>query len=217
MDITKSQISAAMALLDITQAGLAVGTGLSKPTISNFLKSSTGWETKESTKSKIVDYLRLRGIEFTEHNGIRENPITYELKGKDGFRYFFDDVYHTACEAKEGEFLFVFNNVPELIIKWLGEDWYENHRERMTKIKDRYTFYVIVEKGTKRLIAKSFVNYRFWPSDKFTSEMVYVYGSKVAFIKFLEDDVTIQVNSNKRLADTMRFMFSPAWEKAISY
>lgn len=61
MNISKFQISAAMSLLGMSQAKLSDGPGISKPTIYNFLKLNSGWETKQSTMDKIALYLESCG------------------------------------------------------------------------------------------------------------------------------------------------------------
>ena len=79
----------------------------------------------------------MAGVEFIPQHGVRfRGNVIEEYQGREGFREFYDDVYTTA--RNEGGELCIFNGVPEKIVHWLGEDWYELHTKRMVEIKDNY-------------------------------------------------------------------------------
>lgn len=214
MSITKYQISAAMALLGINQAELSNGTGISKPTISNYLKPNSGWETKESTKQKIVSFLRSRGIEFTDGNGVRERSSLLTYSGQEGFRRFMDDVYEVAQEI--GEEICLFNARPANWIKWLGEEWYNSHSERMQEVRkeNHFDFRVTAERGDYSFIGGKFAEYRWVPDRLFNQESVYVYGNRLALMDFNEANVKIFVLYKQEFADSFRAMFNHIWETA---
>lgn len=212
MDISKLQISAAMALLDMTQAELAEGTQLSKPTISNFLKSSTGWETKESTQKRIINFLRSRGIEFTEDEGVKKSPFINILTGRDGFRLFMDDVYEVA-KTIGGE-ICIYNARPSNWTTWLGSEWFDQHAIRMEEAlkKKPFNFRITAQRGDTNFIARKYAEYR-WVSDElFSQQSVYLYGDSLALMSFDEDDVEIFVLRKKEFADSFRAMFNHVWK-----
>jgi hypothetical protein len=136
------------------------------------------------------------------------------LTGRDGFRVFMDDVYETA-QAMGGE-ICLFNGVPAEIIKWLGDDWYALHANRMAGIKDSFDFKVIVRSGDRQLIGSSFASYRWFPEDLFHEQTFYAYGDRLAFINFDEDNVRILILRQKEFADSFRVLFNIAWTHAAS-
>lgn len=214
MDISKQQISAAIAMLEKTQAELATETGLSRPTVSNFLKSSAGWETKESTKKKMVDYLRMRGVEFIDGGvRIRDDKIV-TLRGVAGFRSLMDDVYEVA-RTVGGDFS-IINGSPVLWLKFLGEDWYKQHAARMYQVKRNINFRITAEKRGGE-IAKSFAEYRWIDHSKFYFTSLYLYGSKVAFITFEDHDVVIEIMNRDNMTNTMRALFEVLWQSSAKH
>ncbi|MBI1300063.1 MAG: hypothetical protein GC137_00255 [Alphaproteobacteria bacterium] len=211
--ITGKQCRAARALLDLSQQDLADLTNPSRMAIARF-------ENDEKCSKQTIENLQLffenHGIEFIGEKGVNlRDEYMYSLRGVDGMRLLYDDIYETAKLAYGDEFC-IFNGVPDLILKWVGKEWYQDHTKRMVDVKDNIIFKVIIEEGTDNLIGDAFVEYRYWPSGSFLPEMIYIYGNKVAFFSFSEDNVDIKVNVSSKQAESMRVLFSSAWdERAI--
>lgn len=212
MSITKNQIAAAMALLGISQSELAENINLSKPTVSNLLKNNSGWESKESTKRKVVNYLLSRGIEFTEGNGVRECSSLITLSGHDGF---VDLMKMVLSSATSPDADICVSGVDErLFTKWEGEYLYAYLKE-IVKLHKEYSFNfrIIVEENDDYKVASEYAEYRTLPSGYFSSSSVYIFGDKVAFIEFSEDNVLVWVINSKQLSDAQRKQFNLIWER----
>lgn len=207
--ITFAQCRAARGLLGWSQQELAKKCDMHKQTISNF-EANHGSPSKE-TIEKITHIFEIGGIEFIDSEGVRLNRnqvIVYE--GQKGIRDFFDDVYK---EASSGCEINLFNGVPNLLIKGLGKEYYDMHAQRMLKIKDKFSAKIIVEESEKNFIATGFAEYRGFPKDRFNNRTIYIYGSKVGFFTFSEDNVSIRVFVSAELAASMRVLFDIAWDK----
>lgn len=211
MHVTRSQIAAGLALLDMSQAELAENTGISKPTISNLLKPSIGWETKSSTRNKIISFLESRGIEFTEHEGVKKSPSILTLRGREGFRYFMEDVYDVS-KTVGGE-MCIHNARPANWLKWLGEDWYDMHKERMLEAykEKKFRYRISVQKHDYTFIAKAYAEYRWVPDEIFNQQSVYVYGDRLALMCFSETSAEIFVLRKQEFAESFMAIFDLMW------
>lgn len=207
--VTASQCRAARALLNWGQPELAARCGMHVQTICHF-EQNIGSPTQK-TLFKITKALESAGIEFFENgDGLRIRDIsTTRYHGDEEFRNFFDDVYETAKTV--GGPICLFNGVPGKLQKHLGKDWYGMHAQRMTKIKNLFDFKVIIREGERLLIGKTFVEYRWFPKKLFNERTIYVYGDKVAFINFDQDNVKVLVVSQSEVADSFRILFNIAW------
>lgn len=185
--------------------------GFSKSQISDFENNGKG--LSDDRIFELASLYRQKGVVFIGSSGVDfRDEYQYKLSGQAGFIEFMEDVYATARDHG-GEFC-IFNGSPDLIIKWTGEEWYKHHRQRMTEVRSNIDFKVIVEEGTKNLIGNDFVEYRYWPSDRFLPETIYIYGKKLAFLSFSEHNVEVTVNISEKIADSMRFLFASAWKEA---
>jgi transcriptional regulator with XRE-family HTH domain len=206
---TIDQIRAARALLNWSQADLATRADLSQTGIAR-IESGVNMPNS-STLDKIAAAFDGAGIEFIADRGVEKRRSDFKrYKGPAEFRAFFDDVYETA--KREGGEICLFNGVPALLHKWLGEDWYKFHAERMQSIKNKYTFKVIVKEGESKLIGSSFASYKSFPAGLFNEKTIYVYGSKIAFITFLENDVNVLQIEENDVATSFRILFNVAWQ-----
>lgn len=211
MNYTRHQLKAARALLDLEQADLAAGAGVSRASIGR-IESGQVQNPNTDTIKKIDDFLKRSGIEFLDYDGVRKNrTYVQRLEGQSGIRAFYDDVYAVAQETG-GDFT-IFNGMPSDLIKWAGEDWYKMHAKRMTEAKAKYHFRVIVEHGETNLIGKDFVTYKWFPKEEFHPHTIYTYGDRVAFLTF-EETVRIMVVREKQMAESHRALFNRVWEYA---
>lgn len=209
MSITSYQIKAAIALAAADKAAIAEYAGISIPQLTNIEAGRS--EGSAATINRIVEYLENKGVVFTKY-GVEKRPDGFvELKGISGLRGFYDDVYYVA--NNNGGSFCIFNGVPSLIIKTLGEDYYEAHAKRMEAIKSNYDFKVIIEHGDTNFIGSKFVEYRWFPKDQFNEKTVYIYGNKVAFISWGETPHILIINQVD-IAAAQRSMFDCAWRTA---
>lgn len=209
MSITTAQIRGARGILNWSQQDLAQRTGISATSIGSIENGQT--TPRASTIDTIKTTLERNGIEFLGMQGVRERDntlLTYE--GRNGIQSFFDDVYETSKTA--GTDICLFNGVPHKLIEWLGEDFYKMHAERMDKLRDNFTFRIIVEEGNQQFIARGFAEYRWFPKEKFNDRTLYCYGDKLAFLNFSKDSVRIVVMQQAEIAASFKELFNIAWE-----
>jgi len=121
-----------------------------------------------------------------------------------------NDVYITARDV--GGEIVLFNAKPEFWYKFLGEDWYKAHSERMKAIKGNFNFKVTTDIGEELFIGKAFVEYRWFSENVPGNKAFYCYGNKLAFLNFEEDDVRVLVISQNEIADAFRILFNKAWK-----
>jgi len=206
--ITPTQMRAARAMLDVSQGHVAEHLGIAANTLSKIESGQS--DISMSRNSEIQRFYEREGIAFTENDGVKweiNQIIKYE--GQVGIREFFDDVYN---EAENNCDISLFNGVPALLIKWLGQDYYNMHAERMSKIEKKGKFKIIVAEDETNLIAGNFAEYRGFPTKQFNNKTIYIYGNKIGFFTFEEDNVSIRSFKNQELANSMKILFDIAWD-----
>lgn len=207
--ITASQIRQARAALNIGQQEIADACGIHKTTLSDIENEKSAGSQKAF--AALQNFFEGQGLEFTENDGVRKNKKGLKpYKGTAEFRMFYDDIYETA--KKQGGDLCLYNGMPSYLIKWLGEDFYKMHASRMTQIKDKFDFRVIIREEDRQMIGAGFARYRWFPSELFKDKTIYVYGEKVAFVDFSNDNVRAMVIEQKEIAESQRILFNIAWE-----
>lgn len=207
--ITPMQMRAARAMLNISQGEVSKSLGIAANTLSNIESGQSDAPT--SRLKEIQEYYEAQGLEFMPDDGIRQSKNAIKrYHGVTEFRLFYDDIYDVA--KKQGGEIALFNGVPSLLIKWLGEDFYTMHAERMIKIKHNFDFKVIIQEEDKQLIGSGFVTYRWFPKALFHDKTIYIYGDKVAFIDFKPDDVSVIVIEQKEFSESERVLFRIAWD-----
>ena len=184
------QIAAARQLLGWSQADLATRSGVSKPSIIRIEKDlmSVKYDLRKSIEKTVND----NGIEFTPRGVQEKNIEITKLSGTDGFKKFMWDVYQDSSE--NGCDICLFNARPEYWTKWLGEEWYNEHANRMSAITDKnVTFRGIAREDDTNFIANSFGEYRWFPKELFNEKSFYAYGDKLGFLNFEKDTLDIFV------------------------
>lgn len=207
--ITPTQMRSARAMLDVSQGYVAEHLGIAANTLSKIESGQS--DVAMSRMTEIQRFYEREGIAFVENEGVKWNNnqiIKYE--GQVGIRKFFDDVYE---EASQGCEINLFNGVPELLIKWLGDDFYKMHAQRMAKLENKIVFKIIVEESVTNFIASGFAEYKWFPKEMFSNKTIYIYSGKVGFFTFSEDNVSIRVFDNAELAASMKVLFGIAWDK----
>ncbi|MBI1300506.1 MAG: helix-turn-helix domain-containing protein [Alphaproteobacteria bacterium] len=211
MSISREQIRAALGLLNITQRQLSETVDVSRAILSNYLSGKQN-SIHKTTSDKLMAYFDNRGVMFTANDGVARKPkntIT-ELKGRDGFRAFMEDVYRTTAE--HGGEICVSNVDERNWIKWLTKDVYDAHAAKMSVLRTEYYFKIMIQEGDDFFIATDIAEYRHVPASYFTDQSFYVYGNKLALIEFDEDEVLINIIYNPRWAQSFRVLFNYAWE-----
>ncbi len=207
--ITPTQMRAARAMLDVSQGHVAEYLGIAANTLSKIESGQS--DASASRVNDIQRFYEREGIEFTENEGVKKNTnVIVKYEGQQGIREFFDDVYNEACNGCQ---INLFNGAPDLLIKWLGEDFYKMHSERMDEHRDKVNFNIVVKEGERNFIAGGFAEYRTFPKEMVNDKTIYIYADKVGFFTFEEENVSIRVFDSAELASSMNVLFEIAWDK----
>ncbi len=213
MAITTAQIRGARGILNWSQSDLADRTGISATSIGSIEKGQS--QPRESTLKLIKQAFEDSGIEFIGTDGLRqqlEYVKTYE--GPDEFKEFMDHVYEVAKE--EGGDFVLFNAYPPHWHKWLGEEWFEYHSERMRQLGPQVRFKIIAKEGITNLISKSFAEYRWISEELFNDRALYAYANHIAFVNFEKDKISVIVLTQKHFADAFKILFNIAWDNVAT-
>ena len=206
---TIEQIRAARALLGWNQHDLADKAGLSQTGIAR-IENGTN-QPNSKTLAKIETAFDQAEIEFLGDAGLRKRSGEIKVfQGADGFKEFMNDIYHVAKE-QGGEFC-LHNAKPDNWYKWLGEDWFKMHSERMANLGDQIRFKITAEEGNTNLISSKFAEYRWFPKELFDDQCIYAYGDRLAFVNFRENDILIRMLQDKSFAEGFRILFNIAWD-----
>lgn len=212
MIVNPNQIRAARALLDWTVAQLGEKVGVGATMISAI-------ETSRSSGSKdvltaIIYAFQAAGVELTEDGGVRPRQNRIEnYRGPEGFRAFFDEVYKTAKEHYNPKISITSNNEADYE-RWLGAAFDSMHMKRIAELK-RENFRVLLRDQDTYLPCINYCDYKWVPSEQFADVSLYIYGDKVGFVEFTENDVRVTVVDNKAVTEAIRKMFDLAWDKAL--
>ncbi|MGB0719302.1 MAG: helix-turn-helix domain-containing protein [Bdellovibrionales bacterium] len=208
---TIEQIRAARALLGWSQHDLAEKADLSQTGIAR-IENGTN-QPNSKTIAKILTAFDRADVEFIGNNGVKKRTGEVRtLEGAQGFRELLNDIYDTGKEFG-GEFC-LHNAKPDNWVKWLGEEWFKMHSDRMAKLNDKLTFRITAEEGNKNLISSSFAEYRWFPKELFNEHCIYAYHDKLAFVYFGEDSLTIRVLHDSAFASGFKILFDIAWDNA---
>lgn len=210
--LSPAQLRSARAHLDLSQDEAAEGAGLTKYTLSNIERGAVEGSTK--SLDALQAFYERRGLEFTPDNGvrtIRSDVRCYE--GEMGFKDFMADVYETmkACGGT-----FCVSNVDERNwIKWLGVDGAQTYCNKMIALKNVHA-HILIKEGDTAAVA-SHAEYRTLPVDLFyDNTSFYVYGDKLALIRFEPNLVIVRVLQNKYFSESFKLMFYRFWDKFAS-
>lgn len=208
--MTPEQLRMARAKLDLSQDMVAEHTGIAQKTLARAEGGKT--DTSHEILSRLQSFYEDRGLEFTENNGVREKPFGNRIyKGKAGFRDFYE--YHWGIIRRFGGELWLYNGVSKLIIDALGADYIEMHKARMSEIKHRIQYRVIVEEGDATFFGSDYAHYRWISKETFNDKTIFVFGPCVAFVTF-DGNLTVTVIEQKDIADTLRNLMKNSWDQA---
>lgn len=212
MTITHIQLRAARALLGLGSKEVMDAVDIKQTPFNVF--ENTGKKISKQKADTLAAYYQNRGAKFIDNEmGVGvilcdEGDKVY--KGKDGFILFMEDVYQTI--KRLGGEICVSNVDERNWIKWMGEDVYAVHKDKMNEL-DNFNFKITIKEGDDFFIASGIAEYRWLPADKYNSQSCYAYGNKMANIDFSNpDDVTVSVLTATGSADGFRNIFGIAWD-----
>ena len=206
--ITTAQIRGARGILNWSQGDLSDRTDISATSIGSIENGLT--QARESTLTIIQKTFEDAGIEFLPNDGIRKKTGEVKIyQGRGGFWEFYEDVYQTLS-LNPGEV--VISNVDERKFeKWLGAENIETHVVRIKKLKG-ISYKILIREGDEHFIATpDFGEYRWMPTEFFSSVPFYVYGQKLAILLF-ESEPTVIVLDYPSVAEAYRSQFQAFWE-----
>ncbi len=209
--ITPDQIRAARALKGWSQTELANRANVAVPSIANIELGKQ--KPSAQLLDKIYEAFLLGGVEFTPNEGVqkRVNGVV-TFRGRSGFLEFVDDVDVTARMHNGAEFLVC--NVDEVqFMKWQSQDVLDDHAQNILDAGVKYK--IIIKAGDSYMPASSYAEYRWADEGQFYSVPLYIYGDKVGFIAFEDDDVNVFVVQNQTLSDLCRKQFNEMWVRAV--
>lgn len=206
---TLEQIRAARALLGWSQHDLADKAGLSQTGIAR-IENGTN-QPNSKTITKIETAFDAADVEFLGSTGVQKRTGEIRtLHNADGFKQLLDEVYEAAQAGDDN--ICLFNGVPPMFYKWLGEDWYNFHRNRMLKLDTGFKLKIIVKESEELFIGNTFAEYRRFPEKLFNEKTFYAYGDKLAFMHFKEDSLKIQIMDQHEFSESFRVLFNIAWD-----
>jgi transcriptional regulator with XRE-family HTH domain len=206
------QIAAAMALAKMTQDQLAEAAGLGRNTLNRTINDTA--ETKDETLTSIRRALEARGIEFLSDEGVKRHFGTVDrMEGDDALHRFFDDVYDTV---KDGGDLCVSGADERSFAKFnINDEAAQHHRARMSAIKDKIKFRVLLKEGDTYYRNTSYIEYRWIQKKFFFEHPIYLYNNKLAFIKFDKSNLEILRIDMPSMATAFRLQFDFMWNHSI--
>lgn len=206
--ISVAQIKAALALLDWTYDDLVSASGVSKPTVARFLAGNH--RLSDDRHEALVRTLVERDIQFLPNNGVAQYRDTMRrITGPRALNELLDDVYETV---KNGGDLCVSGVSETLFDKYHKEEIENEHADRMTLIKDKLDFRVMLEHGDTNFAYNSYVRYRWMPKGKDSCTPFYMYNNKTAFIKLTGYSPEVFLFDHPSMAAAFKDLFDMAWE-----
>lgn len=213
--ISATQIKMARIITDWSQDDLAKLVSVSMPTIRNI---ESGKSAKVATLSMIKSTFEAHGVEFTEADGVRRKTQSLRiLEGEEGFWEFYNDVYETLSEGANE---ILVNNVDEKEFdKWFGDAVAKGmeHKKRMNALRQQkdISLKILICEGDYYFTVPEYADYRWTPKERFTGVPSYIYGNKKAEILFEENNVTIFILDNPKIARAHKTVFNVMWDQAI--
>lgn len=205
--MTPEQLRMARALLDLNQDDVSAAVNIAKQTLVNAEKGRTN--LKGENIAALQMFYEARGLEFLDHNGVREKPSGIRmLRGRSGFHEMYDQLFEEV-RKRSGD-IWLYNGTSSLVASALGEEYLATHRDRMEKYHGQANWRVVVKHGDDAFFGAKYAHYRWLPEQNFYPETIYVYGQTVALVDF-KDDISITIIDKKGWADVMRFFLETIW------
>lgn len=204
-----SQIRAARALLNWSQADLARAARMANSSIKNI--ESENASARRESYDQVRAALESNGVEFLPGSGVKlKTEIVSIFNGRDATPALFDSLYAAAHASPDREIL-VMGLDEEFALRYDGQANVEAHYARLARAGIRQK--ILACEGSTRFIAGE-ACYRLLPRESFgPSAPVYVYGDRIATHTGNLRRQTIIIE-NRPLARTQRAMFASLWHTA---
>ncbi len=216
---TIEQIRAARALLGWNQEKLAQVSGLSQTGIAR-IENGTN-RPNSQTLEKIRSAFDKADVEFIDQTGVKKRTGEIKvLRGKSAMSDFLDDVYDTIVETgtpKNPTQLFMYNVEQSNWTKWMGEERWKSHYERMSERKECIDCRTILKEGDWYFPSDAWTTYKWFPKEIFSNKTFYSYGTKLAFLEFSEDNIEIMIMNNAEFAEGYKNLFQIAWTRVATF
>jgi len=211
MRLVAKQISAAMALVGMTQDEVAIAADMARPSLNRILNEDA--VAKDDTLRKIRIALEARGVEFIGNIGVQwaQHHIR-TLSGVDGLKTFFDDVRSVAKHTDEEIAICGFSE--DYFEKKLGE-YLDYHRKEMTTFGNVY-MRCLIEENDYNVGASEYCKYRWQAKKNFSNVPFYIYGDRTAIIATsAPEDPLVLLIRNPAISQAYRRQFGAMWDVAI--
>jgi transcriptional regulator with XRE-family HTH domain len=215
MRLTGPQIAAAIALSGMTQEMMAAEAKLGRNTLTQIIKGDGAY--REDTMRRIRNVLEVRGIEFTEQNGVRQKSQGVDmLIGSKGLQQFFDSVYEHV--RQHGGTIVQFGVDEKQFLDHLGTEFSANYVKRMQKVSDErkdIKVKAIICEGETECLAPGYNEYRWISKDIFEAVPFYIYGETLAVMDFQTVPApTIVLLKFPAITNAYRKQFEAFWKIA---
>ena len=204
-----------MALAGMNQDELASAAGIARPSLNRILNDDA--VARETTLDSIRRALESQNIEFTEFDGVRRKPSSYEtLVGPKGLQQFFNNVHSHA--QQNGGTIIQFGVDEKQFLDHLGAEFSADYVKRMQQVskerKDLKVLAIICEGETKYL-APDYNEYRWISKEFFQAVPFYIYGDTLAIMDFqTTPSPTITLLKSRSITSAYRKQFDAFWHFA---
>lgn len=212
MNISKYQISAAMALLSLSQAELSEEANISPTTLSNMLRDGDAWNTKQSTINKVAKHLEDMGVKFLPNDGVCRKTQDVEIfEGADRFEDFHEFLY-LHLKKHGGEVCLSIYDEPSLAQHRKSP---ETHRARMRELVDsgKVSFRILATKSSWN--TRGYIQFRQLPNQTPSPTGFYAFGDCLALVSFVNPlSPYVVVLKSGPMTEAYRQGFDIAWNSA---
>jgi transcriptional regulator with XRE-family HTH domain len=207
--ITGRQIRAARALLGIDAIDLAQEAGLNRDTVTGLEQGTR--QPHRASLEKITHILAQRGIEFTEHEGVRFKSDDIEVfKGREQFHDFTEFVYDHLNRFGGAVCI---SAVDEKLFRQYRKD-IDLYRKRMSALVARGDVTVRIL-ATESNFTSSWAKYKWQPKQSGLPTSFYAFGDCLALVSFAhETPPYVVLLKSGPFAEAYRHAFEIAWNAA---
>lgn len=209
MNVSKYQISAAMALLRLSQADLSEKANISPTTLSNMLRDGDAYSTKQSTIDKVASHLEGMGVEFLPNDGVCRKTQGVEIyEGLDRFEDFHDFLY-LHLKKYGGEVCLSIYDEPILAQHRQAP---ELHRERMREVvgSGKVSFRILTTKSSWK--THGYIQFKHLPDQQPSPTGFYAFGDCLALCSFVNPlSPYVVVLQSGPMTEAYRQSFNIAW------
>lgn len=207
------QIHAAIALAGLNDTKLAAELGMQKSHLSQILSGKM--QPQEETQRKIMRKLEDKGIEFMPQSGVRLlSDIVQVFEGHAGQRKFNEDRYHVATNSSQ-DFLYCGSNTQADVEQSLSKELSAEYSALMQTVK-HFKMRGLRPMRDAQMPFASHIEYRALPEEDFPPMKFYIYGGKVAILRWLPEFRAIVINDREMNSD-YRAYFERLWKVARPY